>query len=223
MAVTIKTEREIELMRESGRMLELVHRAMKEMIKPGISTKEIDECGESMIRRLGGVPNFKNYDGFPSAICISVNDEVVHGIPDSKRILREGDIVSLDAGLIYKGYHSDAARTWGVGKVSPEAQRLMDVTRQCFYEGIRYARAGMHLYQISRAIGEYAERNGCSFRDLLCLSVEMYLAEQARKRKIEVSAWTKKFNALLDSTESRNDEPYKFNRADAYEPEVAFA
>ena len=168
MAVTIKTEREIELMRESGRMLELVHRAMKEMIKPGISTKEIDECGESMIRRLGGVPNFKNYDGFPSAICISVNDEVVHGIPDSRRILREGDIVSLDAGLIYRGYHSDAARTWGVGKVSPEAQRLMDVTRQCFYEGIRYARAGMHLYQISRAIGEYAERNGCGVVEELC-------------------------------------------------------
>ena len=168
MAVTIKTEREIELMRESGRMLELVHRAMKEMIRPGISTKEIDECGENMIRRLGGVPNFKNYDGFPSAICISVNDEVVHGIPDSKRILQEGDIVSLDAGLIYKGYHSDAARTWGVGNVSPEAQRLMDVTRQCFYEGIRYARAGMHLHQISRAIGEYAERNGCGVVEELC-------------------------------------------------------
>lgn len=160
MRVSVKTEREIELMREAGRKLEQVHLAMRDIIRPGISTKEIDECGEDMILSLGGVPNFKNYDGFPSAICISVNDEVVHGIPDSRRILKEGDIVSLDAGLIWKGYHSDAARTWGVGCVSTEAQKLMDVTRQCFFEGIRFARAGAHLEQISAAIYSYADKYG---------------------------------------------------------------
>ncbi|MDO5702745.1 MAG: type I methionyl aminopeptidase [Lachnospiraceae bacterium] len=160
MRVSVKTEREIELMREAGRKLEQVHLAMRDMIRPGISTKEIDECGEEMIRRLGGIPNFKNYDGFPAAICVSVNDEVVHGIPDSSRILEEGDIVSLDAGLIWKGYHSDAARTWGVGRVSEEARRLMDVTRQCFFEGIRFARAGAHLEQISAAIYAHAEDHG---------------------------------------------------------------
>ena len=168
MPVTVKTSREIALMREAGRKLELVHLAMRDLIRPGISTKEIDEAGEKMIRSLGGIPNFKNYDGFPAAICVSVNDEVVHGIPDRKRILKEGDIVSLDAGLIWKGYHSDAARTWAVGSVSPEAQRLIDVTRQCFYEGIRFARAGCHLYQISSAIGSFAEENGYGVVEELC-------------------------------------------------------
>ncbi len=168
MPVTVKTEREIALMRESGHRLEQVHLAMKELIRPGISTWEIDEFGERMIRKLGGIPNFKNYEGFPSAICISVNDEVVHGIPSRERILKEGDIVSLDAGMIWQGYHSDAARTWGVGQISEEAASLIEVTRQSFFEGLRFARAGCHLFEISKAIGAYAEACGCGVVEDLC-------------------------------------------------------
>ncbi len=168
MSVTIKTAKEIELMRESCRLLEIVHNELAEIIKPGISTLEIDRYGEHRIRALGGIPNFKNYNGYPASICVSVNDEVVHGIPNKHRILQEGDIVSLDAGLIYKGYHSDAARTYGVGQVSPEAQKLMDVTKQSFFEGIKFARAGNHLHDISNAIGKYAQSFGYGVvRDLV--------------------------------------------------------
>ena len=117
MSVTIKTAREIELMRESGRLLEIVHNELGEFIKPGITTLDIDRLGEKLIRSLGCIPNFLNYNGYPASICVSVNDEVVHGIPNNRRVLQEGDIVSLDAGLIYKGYHSDAARTYAVGTV----------------------------------------------------------------------------------------------------------
>ena len=148
MSVSIKTAREIDLMREAGRLLEKVHNELAKVIRPGISTWEIDHIGEKLIRDLGCVPNFLHYNGYPASICVSVNDEVVHGIPSKNHILREGDIVSLDAGLIYKGFHSDAARTHAVGQISPEAQKLIDVTRQCFFEGIKYARAGCHLYEI---------------------------------------------------------------------------
>ena len=168
MAVSIKSKREIELMRESCRLLSLVHKAMEEAIKPGISTLDIDRLGEKMIRDLGCIPNFKNYHGYPASICVSVNDEVVHGIPSKHRILQEGDIVSLDAGLIYKGYHSDAARTHAVGKISPEAQKLIDVTRQSFFEGIKMAKAGNHLYDISNAIDAYVSQFGYGIvRDLV--------------------------------------------------------
>lgn len=159
MPVTVKTEREIALMRESCRKLEQVHDALRDMIRPGITTGEINRAGDEMIRSLGGVPNFLNYNGYPASICVSVNEEVVHGIP-GKRILAEGDIVSLDAGLIWKGYHSDAARTWIVGKTSPEKEKLVEVTKQSFFEGMKYARAGRHLFEISRAIQEYAESFG---------------------------------------------------------------
>ena len=128
MSVSIKSAHEIELMRESCRLLSIVHKELEEAIKPGISTLDIDRLGEKLIRSLGGVPNFLHYNGYPASICVSVNDEVVHGIPNKHRILQEGDIVSLDAGLIYKGFHSDAARTHAVGTVSPETQKLMDVT-----------------------------------------------------------------------------------------------
>ena len=168
MSVTIKSAREIELMRESCRLLEIVHNELADIIKPGISTLDIDRYGEKRIRSLGGIPNFKNYNGYPASICVSVNDEVVHGIPNKHRILQEGDIVSLDAGLIYKGYHSDAARTYGVGQVSPEAQKLMDVTKQSFFEGIKFANAGNHLHDISNAIGNYAQSFGYGVvRDLV--------------------------------------------------------
>ena len=152
MSVSIKSAREIALMRESGRILAEVHERLKEEIKPGISTYEIDQIGEKMIRSYGCTPSFLNYNGYPASICVSVNDEVVHGIPNKKRILKEGDIVSLDAGVIWKGYHSDAARTHGVGEISKEAQNLIDATRQSFYEGIKMAVSGNHLNDISKAV-----------------------------------------------------------------------
>lgn len=160
MAITIKSAREIELMRESCRLLAIVHKELEEAIKPGMTTMDIDVMGDGLIRKLGGIPNFKNYQGYPASICTSVNNEVVHGIPSKHRVLQEGDIISLDAGLIYKGYHSDAARTHGVGKISPEAQKLINVTRQSFFEGVKMAKAGGHLHDISNAIDAYVSGFG---------------------------------------------------------------
>lgn len=168
MSVTIKSAREIELMREAGRLLAEVHDELAAFVKPGISTKDIDKLGEKLIRDRGCIPNFLNYNGYPASICVSVNDEVVHGIPNKHRILQDGDIVSLDAGLIYRGYHSDAARTHAVGTISKEAQQLIDVTRQSFFEGIKYAKAGNRLHDISNAIAAYAESFGYGVvRDLV--------------------------------------------------------
>lgn len=161
MSVTIKSHKEIEYMRESGRLLAIVHDELGKAIKPGISTKDIDRLGEKIIRSFGCIPSFLNYQGYPASICVSVNEEVVHGIPSENRILKEGDIVSLDAGLIYNGYHSDAARTYGVGKISEEAGQLINVTKQCFFEGIKFAKEGNHLNDICTAIDEYARKNGC--------------------------------------------------------------
>ena len=160
MAVTIKSEHEIELMREAGRILGIVHNELEDFVRPGISTLDIDKKGEEIIRSFDCIPSFLNYEGYPASICVSVNDEVVHGIPTKDRILQEGDIVSLDAGVIYKGYHSDAARTHAVGQIAPEDQKLIDVTRQSFFEGIKYAKAGNHLFDISKAIQKYAESFG---------------------------------------------------------------
>jgi len=160
MAVTIKSEREIALMRESCRLLAIVHKELEEKLRPGMTTLDIDTLGEKIIRQLGCVPNFKNYNGYPASICVSVNDEVVHGIPSKHRVINEGDIVSLDAGLIYKGYHSDAARTHGVGEISPEARKLIDVTRESFFAGIKMAKAGKHLYDISNAIDAFVRPYG---------------------------------------------------------------
>ncbi|MCF0146036.1 MAG: type I methionyl aminopeptidase [Eubacterium sp.] len=160
MAVSIKSKTEIEKMRESCRLLEKVFAHLASMIEPGISTLEIDREGEKEIRACGGIPNFKNYEGYPASICTSVNDEVVHGIPKKNVILQEGDIISLDAGLIYNNYHSDMARTFGVGSISAEAQRLIDATKQSFFEGIKKARAGCHLYDISNAIADYIDGFG---------------------------------------------------------------
>ncbi len=160
MAVSIKSQREIDLMRESCKRLEYVHNRLGEIIKPGISTYEINKIGDRLIREQEGIPNFLNYNGYPASICVSVNDEVVHGIPKKERLLEEGDIVSLDAGLIYKGYHSDAARTYCVGEVSPEVKQLVEVTRQSFFEGIKFAREGCHLCDISNAIDDYISQYG---------------------------------------------------------------
>lgn len=154
-------------MQEAGRILALTHHQLAQEIKPGMSTKDIDRLGETIIRDYGCIPSFLNYNGYPASICVSVNDEVVHGIPNEKHIIRDGDIVSLDAGVIYKGYHSDAARTILVGNVSEDARRLVEVTRQSFFEGIKYARPGYHIVDIGRAIQEYVEENGFSVvRDL---------------------------------------------------------
>ena len=190
MAVTIKSEREIELMRKAGEILARTHEELAAAIRPGMTTMDIDRLGEKIIRGFGCIPSFKNYNGYPASICVSVNDEVVHGIPNKRRHLEEGDIVSLDAGVIYKGYHSDAARTHAVGTVSPEAEKLMEVTRQCFFEGIKFAKAGNHLNDISSAIQAYAENFGYGVvRDLVGHGIGTHLHEDpevpnfAQKRK----------------------------------------
>ncbi len=168
MSVSIKSSKEIELMRHAGKLLEEVFNKLSELVKPGISTYEIDKKGEEYIRGCGCIPNFLNYNGFPASICTSINDAVVHGIPSKKLVIEEGDIISLDCGLIYKGYHSDMARTFPVGEISPEAKRLIDVTKQSFFEGMKFARAGNHLHQISAAIGDYAESFGYGVVRDLC-------------------------------------------------------
>ena len=179
MSVKIKTPHEIELMREAGRILALVHENLAKEIKPGMSTLDIDRLGEEMIRSYGCIPSFKNYCGYPASICVSVNDEVVHGIPNAKRILHEGDIVSLDAGVIYKGYHSDAARTVGVGEISEEAKLLIERTRMSFFEGMKKATAGNYLYDISNNIAAYAEKFGYGVvRDLVGHGIGSQLHEE---------------------------------------------
>ena len=158
--ITRKNPEEIEKMRIAGRYLASVHEELEKAIRPGISTGELNRIAEEAIRDLHCVPNFLNYQGYPAAVCISVNDEVVHGIPHMEHFLDEGDIVSLDMGLIYEGYHSDAARTHPVGEISEEARLLIERTRESFFQGIAYARAGNYLHQISAAIGDYAESFG---------------------------------------------------------------
>lgn len=178
MPVSIKSAREIELMTEAGRILAIVHEEMEKALHPGMTTLDINKIGEEVIRSYGCTPSFLNYNGYPASICVSVNDEVVHGIPTDKRVLKDGDIVGLDAGLIYKGYHSDAARTHGIGETSKEASRLIEVTRECFFEGIKYAREGNHLFEISAAIGRYAEEQGYGVvRDLCGHGIGMKLHE----------------------------------------------
>ena len=190
MAVTIKSPREIELMCEAGRILAKTHEELAKNLRPGMSTWDIDHMGEEIIRSYGCIPSFKNYNGYPASICVSVNDEVVHGIPHKEHFLDEGDIVSLDAGVIYKGYHSDAARTYGIGEIDDDAKKLIEVTRQSFFEGIKFAKAGNHLNDISAAIQKYAESFGFGVvRDLVGHGIGSHLHEDpeipnfARKRK----------------------------------------
>jgi len=168
MPISIKSAREIELMAEAGRILEIVHEEMRKALRPGMTTKDIDRLGEEVIRSYGCTPSFLNYNGYPASICVSVNDEVVHGIPTDKRIIQEGDIVSLDAGVIYKGYHSDAARTHAIGEISSEAKKLIQVTEESFFEGMKYAKEGNYLYEISAAIGNYANAHGYGVVRDLC-------------------------------------------------------
>lgn len=177
-------------MREAGRILAKTHEELAKNLRPGMSTWDIDHMGEEIIRSYGCIPSFKNYNGYPASICVSVNDEVVHGIPHKEHFLDEGDIVSLDAGVIYKGYHSDAARTYGIGQIDDDAKKLIEVTRQSFFEGIKFAKAGNHLNDISAAIQKYAESFGFGVvRDLVGHGIGSHLHEDpeipnfARKRK----------------------------------------
>lgn len=178
MSVSIKSAREIELMRAAGKILAKVHENLGKELRVGMSTWEIDRLGDEIIRSYGCLPSFKDYNGYPASVCVSVNDEVVHGIPSKKHLIREGDIVSLDIGVIYKGYHSDAARTHGIGEISKEAALLIERTRQSFFEGIKYAKEGNHLHEISNAISAYAESFGYGVvRDLVGHGIGTHLHE----------------------------------------------
>ena len=161
MAVTIKTPEQIEKMRVSGKLLAEVERLLAKEVKPGITTAYLNRIAEDFILSHNATPSFKGYGGFPATLCTSINEEVVHGFP-SERVLVEGDILSVDMGCILDGYHSDMARTYAVGRVSSEAQRLMDVTKQSFFEGIAFAKEGNYLNDIGTAIQKYVERNGFS-------------------------------------------------------------
>ncbi len=160
MGISIKSESEIGKMREAGKLLAIVHDEVREMIRPGISTAALDKKAYDTILSLGARPNFLNLYGYPATICASRNEVVVHGIPKKDVILSEGDIISIDMGLMINGYHSDAARTYGVGSISDEDRKLIEVTKQSFFEGIKFAKAGNFLYDISSAIQAYAESFG---------------------------------------------------------------
>lgn len=154
-----KTRREIALLKEAGRIVALVHQELKKAIVSGITTKEIDKLSEKIIRQNGATPSFKGYQGFPGAVCVSINDMVIHGIPGSQK-LKEGDIVSVDVGACYQGYHGDSAWTYAVGKVSEDAKQLMKVTEEALYEGLKEAKPGNHVGDISAAIESYVKKHG---------------------------------------------------------------
>ena len=167
--VTIKSKREIELMREAGKVVAEVYEELEKHMKPGVTTLELDEIAEQTMRKLGAEPAEKGYDPgikgvpkFPASICVSINDEVIHGIPSKYRKLKEGDIVSIDTVALKNGYNGDAARTYMVGEVSKEARRLVEITKQAFFEGIKYARKGNRIGDVSHAIGEYVKSQGYS-------------------------------------------------------------
>lgn len=157
-----KTQREIEMMFQAGQIVAKVLRHLQDIIVPGISTLDLDQEAETLIRKLGGRPAFKGYNGFPKSICVSINEEVIHGIPRRSVRIREGDIVSLDVGVEYNGYYADSAVTIPVGIVSPEVRRLLDVGRKALEIGISYAKPGNHLSDISHAIESYVLSNNMS-------------------------------------------------------------
>ncbi len=159
--IVIKSSHEHQLMRQAGRIVAIVLKELEAKIKPGITTKELDVIAETTILKLGGIPAFKGYGGFPASICTSVNEEVVHGIPGN-RVLQEGDIISIDAGAFYEGYCGDAARTFAVGEISPVAQKLLKVTKEALDMGIAMAKPGNRLTDIGHAIQTHVELNGFS-------------------------------------------------------------
>ena len=167
--VTIKSKQEIEKMREACRVAAIAQKAVEEAIKPGISTWELDKIAEKAMRENGAIPAEKGYPSgvkgipdFPGSICSSINDEVIHGIPSKRAILKEGDIVSIDLVALKDGFNGDCARTYVVGKIDKNTQKLLDITKQAFFEGIKYARKGNRIGDISHAIGEFVEKNGFS-------------------------------------------------------------
>ncbi|MFE8698623.1 type I methionyl aminopeptidase [Cytobacillus sp. FJAT-53684] len=159
--IICKTPREVDIMREAGRIVALTHQELKEHIAPGITTSELDKIADQFIRKFNAIPSFKGYNGFSGSICTSVNNELVHGIPGD-RVLKDGDIISVDIGAKYNGYHGDSAWTYPVGSISEEAQRLLDVTEESLYIGLKEAKPGERLSNISHAIQTYAEQNGFS-------------------------------------------------------------
>jgi len=160
--ISIKTPKQIEIMKKAGHITGAALAAARDAIAPGVTTADIDRAVHEKILSMGATPTFLGYGGFPASACVSINDEVIHGIPDSKRQLHEGDIVKVDVGAAIDGFTGDCAATFTVGKVAPETQRLIDVTRQSFYEGIKFARVGYRVSDISHAIQEYAEGAGFS-------------------------------------------------------------
>ena len=159
--IILKSPQEIDLMRCAGKITAAARALAGEMVRPGVTTQEINAEVERFIRKQGAVPSFLHYNGYPASVCISVNDEIIHGIP-GKRVLQEGDAVSVDVGAYIGGFHGDCAATFPCGQISPEAQKLIDVTRQSFFEGIRFAREGHRLQDISAAVQRYVEENGFS-------------------------------------------------------------
>ncbi len=159
--IYIKSDAEIAVMEKAGRIVAETLAKIEEVVKPGITTKELDRIAEEYIVSCGARPSFKGHYGYPATICSSINEEVVHGIPGEK-ILQEGDIVSIDCGACYEGFHGDAARTFPVGKISDEAKKLIEVTRDSFFEGLKYAVVGNRIGDISHAVQTYAESNGFS-------------------------------------------------------------
>ena len=159
--ITIKSKAEIELMKTAGRITYETLKRIEENVKPGVTTKELDRIAEKYIKKCGCIPSFKDYGGFPGSICTSINSEIIHGFP-SDVPLKEGDILSVDVGACYKGYNGDAARTFAVGKISAEAQKLIDVTKECFFEGVKFAAEGFRVSDISGAVQAHAEKNGFS-------------------------------------------------------------
>ena len=159
--ICVKTERELEIMRKACKITAAARALAGEMVRPGVTTGEIDKAVHDFIVSQGAKPSFLHYQGYPGSACISVNEVVIHGIP-GKRVLKEGDIVSVDVGAYYQGFHGDCAATFACGNISPEAQRLIDVTKQSFFEGIRFARQGYRVSDISHAVQTYVEANGFS-------------------------------------------------------------
>ena len=167
--VTIKSKKEIEYMKEACKVVALMYKELEEKIKPGMTTWELDQIAENMMKKLGAIPAEKGYNvgirgvpPYPAATCISVNDEVIHGIPSKNNIIKDGDIVSVDTVALKNGYNGDAARTFMVGNVTKEAKRLVEVTKQAFFEGIKYAKPGYRIGDVSHAIGEYVHSQGYS-------------------------------------------------------------
>lgn len=220
--IIVKSPREIELMREAGRITASVFDALLPLLKPGVTTMELDQVAEKVIRSQNAIPGFKGYGGFPATLCISVNDTLVHGFP-SKYRLKEGDIVSIDVGAVYKGYNGDAARTFAIGKVSEEASKLIRVTEECFWKAVGLIKPGIYLSDISHAIQQHAEANGFSIpreytghgigtelhedpvipnyglpghgpklRVGMCLAIEPMLHQGKRDTKVMSDGWTVK-------------------------------